>query len=606
MGLAVGVLLATGSGTATASSDGWQASTIFPIDPREVPGVAAGATRAVYRLLDPQGQQVGGLMEAPPLDPLEKVEVPPVSGVYTLESWLEDAAGNELRRANTLLRFDDAVPPPPVARGPGRWLLGGEQAILELDPPAATLPLSGISAYEVTLSPGGRLAATAGQVSLGLLPEGVTETRVMALSGSRVRSEPRTVFFAVDATAPTVAIQGIPSGWSNSPVRLTAHAADSLSGMDAAGPAGPFTAVTVDGASPITAPGGTVSAWVGGSGLHTIHFYGRDAAGNVGDGEPGSPPPQNVTVRIDEEAPRVEFAAAQDPADPERIEASVGDRLSGPSAERGSIAVRRAGTRARYVGLSTRVEPGRLIARWDSDAYPPGKYEFIATGFDAAGNSASGGNRAKGGRMVLVNPLKTQATLRSQLTGLRFSGLLRRTSGGPLAGQTIAITETFAAGAEQRQRITLARTDADGNFSLRLKAGPSREVDASFDGTRLLSRAGGPVADLVVPTTVRLQASVTTAAVGGRPVIFKGKVGHAGASRAVAGLPVELQFRYPGAGWSEFRTVEADRRGRFRYAYRFSDDDSRGVRFRFRAYVKGREGWPFGPSASRPVSVRGR
>jgi hypothetical protein len=52
--------------------------------------------------------------------------------------------------------------------------------------------------------------------------------------------------------------------------------------------------------------------------------------------------------------------------------------------------------------------------------------------------------------------------------------------------------------------------------------------------------------------------------------------------------------------------VESDRRGRFRYAYRFSDDDSRGVRFQFRAYVKGREGWPYEPGASRPVMVTGR
>jgi len=606
-GLVAGMFLTTGSGTALASSDGWQASTIFSINPREVPGVAAGAARAGYRLLDPQGQQVGGLMEAPSSDPLEKVQVPRVSGVYTLEGWLEDAAGNELRRAETSLRFDDAVPPPPGVHGPERWLLGSEQATLVLDPPAAALPLSGISGYEVTLSPGGvRLTATTGQVSLGLLPEGVTEARVVALSGSGLRSDPRTVSFAVDATAPTVSLQGVPSGWSNSPLRLTATAADSTSGMEATGSVVPFTAIGVDGASPVTAPGATVSAWVFGSGIHTIRFYGRDAAGNVGDGGPGSAAPQSATVRIDEGAPRVEFAAAQDPADPERIEASVGDRLSGPSAERGLIGVRRAGTRARYEALPTRVEPGRLVARWESDAYPPGKYEFIATGFDAAGNSASGGSRARGGRMVLVNPLKTQVTLRSQLEGQRFSGSLRRASGGALAGQTIAITETFAPGAEQRQRITLARTGAGGTFSLRLGPGPSREIVAGFGGTRLLSRAGGPVADLVVPTGIRFRASVATAAVGGRPVVFKGKVGHAGASRAVAGLPVELQFRYPGAGWSEFRTVEADRRGRFRYTYRFSDDDSRGVRFQFRAYVKGREGWPYGPSASRPVSVKGR
>ncbi|MFL5832779.1 MAG: hypothetical protein ACJ76B_02210 [Solirubrobacterales bacterium] len=602
-----GMLLATGSGAALASSGAWQASTTFSIDPREVPGVAAGATRATYRLLDPQGQQLGGPMEATALDPLEKVQVPPVSGVYTLEGWLEDAAGNELRRASTSLRFDDAVPPPPVVQGPGRWLLGGEQAILGIGSPAAASPLSGISGYEVTLGPGeARIAAAAGGVSLGLLPEGVTEARVVALSGAGVRSQPQTVVLAVDTTAPAVTLQGLPSGWSSGPVRLTADAADSLAGMAPTGPAGPFTAIAVDGGSPTTGPGGTASAWVGGSGIHTVSFYGRDAAGNVGDGGPGSPPPQSATVRIDEEPPRVEFAAAQDPVDPERIEAYVSDRLSGTSPGRGSIGVRRAGTRARYEALPTRVEGGRLIARWDSDAYRAGKYEFLATGFDLAGNSASGANRARGGRMVLVNPLKTQVRLASSLERLRFSGVLRRASGGRVGGEEIAVRETFAPGADRRQRITFVRTGSNGAFSLRLKPGPSREVVAGFDGSRLLTKAAGPVAELAAATVIHFQSSKATAAVGGRPVVFSGRIRSAGAAGAVEGLPVELQFRYPGAGWSEFRTVEADGRGRFRYAYRFSDDDSRGVRFRFRAYVKGREDWPYGPGASRPVSVKGR
>jgi hypothetical protein len=600
------MLAAVAAAAPAASPSGWQASPTFKIDPREVPGVDDRATWAFYRLLDPQEEQIGDLMQASALDPLQKIQVPPIRGVYTLEGWLEDAAGNELRRAATQLRFDDAGPPPPIVHGPERWLLGGEQAVLELDPPTGALPLSGISGYEVTSSPSGVRQVSTGQVSLGLLPEGVTEAQVVAISGAGVRSEPRAVAFAVDATAPAVSLQGLPPGWSSGPIALTANAEDRLSGMPANGPAGPFTAIAVDGGSPVTAAGAAVSTWVGGSGTHTVRFYGRDAAGNVGDGGAGSPAPRTATVRIDEEPPQVKFAAAQDPADPERIEAEVSDPLSGPSAGRGSISVRRVGTRARYEALPTRVESGRLIARWDSDSYLPGKYEFLATGFDAAGNSAGGTDRARGGRMVLVNPLKTPVTLRSRLEGLRFSGSLRRTSGVPIGGETIAVSETFAAGANQRHRTTLVRTGADGTFSLRLKPGPSREVVAGFGGSRQLTKADGPVAHLGSATVLRFGASAATAAVGGRPVVFTGRIRHVGARRAVAGLPVELQFRYRGAGWSEFRTVETDRRGRFRYAYRFSDDDSRGVRFQFRAYVKGREGWPFGPSASRPVSVRGR
>jgi len=605
--LALSALFALAGGSARAAASEWQADVAFTIDPVEVPGVAYSARRAIYRLLDPQGQAIGNPMVTFPPDLLDLVEVPPVPGAYTLEGRLEDAAGNELRRATATLRFDDAVPPPPAPRAPGRWLLGGEQAILAFDPATGAPPLSGIRGYEIALGRAPvQIAAPTDRVALGLLPEGVTQVRVVSLSGSGVRSEPRSVSFAVDATVPTVSLQGLPARWSAGPLELTATARDSLSGMEAAGPGGPFTAIAVDGGPPTAAPGPIASVWVGGSGVHRVRFYGRDAAGNVADGSPGSPSPQVAAVRIDEEGPRVRFAVAQDPGEPERIEAFVEDPLSGPSAVRGSIAVRPAGTRAHFEPLPTRVEPGRLLADWDSDSYPPGKYEFLATGFDVAGNSTTGATRLHGGRMVLVNPLKAPVVLASKLTGARLFGSLRRASGGPLGGQTIAVEETFAAGADRRRRTTYVHTAADGGFTSTFGHGPSRDVRVSFAGTRLLGRAGGAPLHLGVATKVRFRASSSTAAVGGRPVVFSGRVVATGARGAVAGLPVDLQFRYPGAGWSAFRTVEADARGRFRYAYRFSDDDSRGVRFRFRAYVKGREGWPYEPGTSRPSSVRGR
>ncbi|HEY3435868.1 MAG TPA: hypothetical protein VGK41_09475, partial [Solirubrobacterales bacterium] len=177
--------------------------------------------------------------------------------------------------------------------------------------------------------------------------------------------------------------------------------------------------------------------------------------------------------------------------------------------------------------------------------------------------------------------------------------------GGLLAGQDVLVTETFAAGSRPHQRTSVVKTDRDGAFSLRLGPGPSRDVVTRFTGTSLLSRATSDAAHIEAATKVRLRSSAATARVGGRPVVFGGRVGHRGAA-TVAGLPVELQFRFRGSDWSEFRTVETDARGRFRYRYRFSDDDSRGVRFQFRAHVKGREGWPYGPGTSRPVKVTGR
>jgi hypothetical protein len=621
---AVLTALALVAPAAAAAGEDWQADPQFELDPWQVPGSSPGAVSAEYLLLDPSGSPVGPVIERPAGELIRYLEVPPVPGAYRLEAWLEDAEGKEIRRVGTNLRFDDVAPPAPAPQAPLGWIPAGEPAVLEVGHPESTLPISGLRGYAVSLDRGSdghpctsptlcSMTETdlAGGIdddslSLGTLAEGTTYARVVAVSGAGVPSPVRTASFRVDATPPSLSLSGLPGGWSSGPARVTALAQDPLSGMAAAGAAGPFTAISVDGGAPAAAPGDTAVAWVSGSGIHTVHPFARDAAGNLTDPDEATVPPAAAVVRIDEDPPQVAFAAAQDPADPERIEALVGDDLSGPSQNRGSIAIRLAGTRARFEELPTRETAGRLVARWDSDFYPSGKYEFLATGFDAAGNAGTGADRVHGGRMVLVNPLKTPVSLTAKLADGSLSGRLRRLGGGAVATQRIAVVETFATGADPQRRTNYRPTDASGAFSLRLAPGPSRDVVAYFAGTPTLTRSTSPAAHLGIATSTRLRASTATARVGGKPVDFSGAVRARGARGAVEGLPVELQFRYPGAGWRGFRTVEADRRGRFRYAYRFSDDDSRGVSFQFRAHVKGREGWPYEPGSSRPVTVTGR
>ena len=190
--------------------------------------------------------------------------------------------------------------------------------------------------------------------------------------------------------------------------------------------------------------------------------------------------------------------------------------------------------------------------------------------------------------------------------GLLFGGRLQTPAGPAPGGLEVTVTEAFAPGSDPERRTTTVETAPDGTFSLRLAPGPSRDVSAAFVGTRTLTRAASRTVHLGVLCRVRLRASAAVARIGGAPIVFSGSVGRSGAASLREGLPVELQFRFPGAPWRGFRTVETDAGGRFRYAYRFSDDDSRGVRFRFRAFVGKREGWPYEPAFSRPLSVRGR
>lgn len=587
----------------------WQSSRIFAIE--WDPIAPADPTEAVYEIYDSQGQLA--LSFRRPVALMSKdVVMPPSPDVYKLEAWLENSSGGRGPASAAIFHFDSAPPTAPELDSPPGWILGTATVAVGVERSADPPPLSGIDGYAVSVDGGfpcsdpDRCHAAeidiadpeGGVIALGTLPEGVHFVRAVAVSGAGVPSQVATAVVSVDGSAPLLSFDGVPAGWSDRPVLVTARATDGLSGMAAAGPPGPFTALSVDGAAPARAYGDAVGSWVSGSGAHVVVSHARDSAGNLSGDE-------RALVRIDEDPPRVAFAATQDPAEPERIEASASDLLSGPSPERGSISVRLAGTRAAFQPLPTRNAGSRLVAAWDSDSYPSGKYEFAATAYDTAGNSATGRDRAQGSRMVLVNPLKAQVEIEAEQGRRRFTGRLRRAGAGPMAGQDVLVTETFAVGAKPRQRATVVTTDRQGAFALRLRPGPSREVVARFAGTPVLSRAVSSGVHLDPATAIRFRASAPEAKVGGRPIVFSGRVSRLGAA-TVAGLPVALQFRFRGEPWSEFRTVEADARGRFHYRYRFSDDDSHGVRFQFRAHVKGREGWPYGPGTSRPVKVTGR
>jgi hypothetical protein len=525
-------------------------------------------------------------------------------------------------------------------------------------------PISGIRGYAVLLDHGSGGSPCAGpdscsdaetdlrsgidgdSISLGPLFDGVNVARVVAVSGAGKRSAlTESTDLHVDGTRPDVTLAGAPESWSTGPIRLTAVATDTQSGMAPAGPAGPFTAISIDAGVPTVAAGGSVTTTARGNGVHRVAFYARDAVGNLGDGEPASIPTDSTVVRIDEQPPRVAFRNSQDPYEPERIEAAISDALSGPGSARGSIAVRAAGATVPFDQIPTRATEGELIGIWDSDAYPPGTYEFRATGYDSAGNLASTARRSNGTRMVLANPIKRPATLefgfggrkmvwhrcaqaRGKLRcrrevigpferrpavrtapyghGIPVAGRLVTATGSPPAQLTVELVETFAAGSKIARRTTTAQTDGDGAFLAHLAPGPTRDVEVSFAGDRVLTHALSRSLHISVRTALRLRASAPTAAVGGAPVVFRGQIAHAEADIPGEGRPIQLEFRLPGRPWSEFRTVQTDESGRFRYAYSFSDDDSRGVRFQFRAYAPPQPGWPYEPAASKPVAVTGR
>ncbi len=602
-----------------------------------------GVVAVHYRVRD----QLGAIVVAErrigwPATEVDSAQVPALPGAYTAEVWLESSAGEQGPAAEAKLRFDDtrpaAIEPLPAAAWVGRTAF---PLTIRLAHPAGTVPPSGLRGYAVSVddAAGGEPCAAsdrcsdsetdlhgAGNDSFSIadLPEGTSYVHAVAVSGAGMRSAATgSAVIRVDKTDPVVNLSGAPPAWSNRPVTLLATAIDGGSGMQPGeGGVSPFTAIQLDGDRPVVVAGDSATAGLFAEGTHRVAYYARDLAGNVDDGGAANgiadAPPGTATVRIDRTPPRISFANSQDPLEPESIRAQVGDPLSGPDPSRGWIGIRRAGSGDAFAPLpATPAGGGELRAHWDSDAYPAGSYEFEAVGYDLAGNAAVTSHRADGAAMTLSNPLKTPTAVSAAFGGspaarrtvpygrrVLLSGRLLDGAGSPLGGRPVQVIESFAAGGPP-SRTSEVSTDANGAFAFRLPTGPSREVRVAFAGSPTLTRSGSRPLDLRVRSVVRLHASASVARIGGGPLVFSGQVAAAPGTIPATGKSVELQFRVAGLPWSEFRTVQTDRHGRFRYAYRFSDDDSRGVRFQFRAYAPAQDGWPYEPGRSLPVLVRG-
>jgi hypothetical protein len=586
-------------------------------------------------------------------------QVTPTGRAYVAELWLETTDGSVRGPAvQTQVLFDADAPPPPHPAAPTTWLDDDDPILASVGRPDDLLQASRRSGYAVSVSPDKEGTAcvdprhcTAAEIDLPgsgdldqqlWLPpqlEGVTYLHVATVSGAGVASETRSVPIRVDSAAPTIRFDAVPSGWVDHPVAVSATALDTWSGTAVAGPDGPFTALAVDGGTPVFALGEAAAAVVAGEGVHLLSGWGRDAAGNTGAADGAV-----AIVRIDETPPRLGFANSQQPDDPELIRVAIADDRSGPDPERGAIAVRAVGSSAPFQPLPTKVDAAGLSARWSSDDYQPGAYEFRATGFDRAGNAATSTRRADGSAMVLRNPIKTPTRIasgfggprlvwqrcrrvdggrrchRETVTGygkrpalrtvpygrsLHFGGVLLDAAGHPLAGRPVEVVETFGAGADPGERRTTVLTGPHGRFGARLAPGPSRWVEARFAGTRTLTRAVGERVSMAVRAGLRFHASTEVAEIGGDPVVFSGRLLDDEASIPRTGRPIQLEFRVPGGTWSEFRTVMTSGDGSFRYPYSFTDDDSQGIRFQFRAVSPEQAGWPYRPAASAPVAVTG-
>ena len=112
---------------------------------------------------------------------------------------------------------------------------------------------------------------------------------------------------------------------------------------------------------------------------------------------------------------------------------------------------------------------------------------------------------------------------------------------------------------------TATTTDARGRFTLRLPAGPSRNV--RLPSPRPARCCPPPAVSVRVPASSTIRASRHVVGAGTR-VTFSGRIRRAGQPLPLRGLVVVLQGRAGGV-WQTFADTRTTRAGRWKASYRF-------------------------------------
>ncbi len=277
----------------------------------------------------------------------------------------------------------------------------------------------------------------------------------------------------------------------------------------------------------------------------------------------------------------------------------------------GEIEMRASGA-GTWHGLPTELRGSELVAYVDDERFRRGSYEFRARGEDHAGNEATTGKRTDGTvatfrlparidtRLVVGLRKRTRKGLDANVVArfgrlLRLSGRLTNADGQALDGATIEALQQRSDGTALP--VGLATTSSAGRFRYVLRATRNRDLTFRYAGSRRIASASAPF-HLHVPATTTIRVNKRSVR-NGQSVLFAGRVRTR--PLPVSGKLIEVQAYFRGS-WRTFATLRADRRGAWRFRYRFGATLGR-VTYRFRAQVPSEGGYPFVTGRSRVAKV---
>lgn len=189
--------------------------------------------------------------------------------------------------------------------------------------------------------------------------------------------------------------------------------------------------------------------------------------------------------------------------------------------------------------------------------------------------------------------------------GTTVNGWLGTPSGAPLAGQTVRILTAPDNGQGQFTQAAVALTASNGGWGANLPPGPSRLVEAVYDGTSSTEAAVSGQARLVVPSKLAVKIKPVRIRWGNK-ITIGGHIlgGYIPSNPREVSQLLRLRIGIRGIHISQTAGIpDVDRAGNFRTSYCFGT--GRGVvHYWFSVSTLREVDYPFHPATSRRIPVR--
>jgi hypothetical protein len=185
--------------------------------------------------------------------------------------------------------------------------------------------------------------------------------------------------------------------------------------------------------------------------------------------------------------------------------------------------------------------------------------------------------------------------------GVTVHGLLRTSQGVALPGQIVHILGAPDNGSNAFGELTAAATAADGSWSAKLPAGPSRIIAAVYNGTATVQPSTGQ-ARTIVPASVKLLHVTPQRVAWGGTIHITGQLqgGYLPSDGALVRLRIGFAKAFVTYGVKEHVTGD----GVFSTSYTFGAGVSSIVRrYRFQVGSLPTGEYPYAPARSRAISV---